>query len=152
MLLILLFLSAAKSHGRQHRLERELAGYWNVSFKSENDPWVERFWLRQRVLYWSLASFVSLFIFLRLKKKKANLNWKKWIVFAVPSVILSMIAAFTVTGLLSMMRLFWNLAQNEPPPGSEWVTNAVFGSIAWWLTTAVLSSLLLITRRRLLPG
>lgn len=153
VLLVLLFLSAAKSHGRQYRLERELQGFWTVSFTSENDPWVERFWFRQRVVYWSLASFValSMVMILRFKTKKTNLAGKRWMLFALLSFISSMIAAFIVSGLVSMVRLFWKLARNVPAPGPEWLANAVWGSIGWWFVTVLLLSFLLLVTRAVRP-
>jgi hypothetical protein len=150
ILLILLFLSAAKSHGRQYRLERELAGYWTVSFTSDNAPWVERFWFRQRVVYWSLASFIALSMIIWRFKKKVTVNWKQWMLFALLTLIRSMIAAFMITGAISMIRLFWKLARNIPAPSPDWISHAVWGSLGWWLATILLLILLLMSHRFLM--
>ncbi len=44
------FLAAAKSYGRQLRLEREVAGYWEVRFGGTNPPFVAAWWLVTLVL------------------------------------------------------------------------------------------------------
>lgn len=50
------FVVAAKVHGRQLRLERELEGYWEVQFGTgKNPPWVETLWRRDRIRFWVLA-------------------------------------------------------------------------------------------------
>jgi len=48
-----LFFLAAKTHGRQIRLERELEGYPEVTFGGDNPPWVVALWRRDRIFYWS---------------------------------------------------------------------------------------------------
>ena len=45
------FLAAAKTHGRQLRLERELAGYLHVTFGGKNPAWVEGLWQRERMYF-----------------------------------------------------------------------------------------------------
>jgi len=54
------FLAAAKTHGRQLRLERELAGYWSVTFGGQNPPFVETLWRRERPIFWGLAAFLGM--------------------------------------------------------------------------------------------
>src|SRR5438045_8903489 len=54
------FLVAAKAHGRQLRIERELAGYWEVSFRARNPAFVEALWRRERIVYWSLAAVAAI--------------------------------------------------------------------------------------------
>ena len=53
------FLVAAKTHGRQLRLERELAGYWHVTFGAQNPAFVEALWRRERILYWGVAAALA---------------------------------------------------------------------------------------------
>ncbi len=143
ILLILAFLTAAKSHGRQYRLERELAGHWKVSFTSENHPWVERFWFRQRVLYWSIASItaVVLIVFRNRLGFSKNGKWQK-LLWGLMTIGLSMIVAFVASGLLSWGRLALNLTRN-PAPGSAWLENLHWISFGWWLLTVLLLILLL---------
>ena len=45
------FLTAAKSHGRQVRLERELAGVWEVVFGGSNPPAVVAIWRTDRIIF-----------------------------------------------------------------------------------------------------
>ncbi len=94
ILLALAFLVSAKTHGRQHRLERELEGHWSVSFTTENHPWVESFWFRQRVIYWSLAVLTSV--------SHEYKETGKCVSKDPVSIVFSMIMAFIVTGLLSV--------------------------------------------------
>lgn len=94
---------------------------------------------------------VAFWMIYRFKTKNTNANWKEWTLFAVFSVISSMIVAFVVTGLVSMIRLFWKLDQTTPPT-SEWFANAVWGSIGWWLATALLLSLFLMLRKFIASG
>ena len=141
ILLVLAFLSAAKSHGRHHRLERELEGHWKVSFTSENHPWVERFWFRQRIVYWSIATITAIVLAKQfLFRKNAKLHW---IVSGVFTIGISMIVAFVVTGLLSWARLGLKLSSNPNLASPEWLENLHLISFGWWLLTALLATLLL---------
>ena len=143
ILLILAFLAAAKSHGRQYRLERELEGHWTVSFTSENHPWVERFWFRQRVLYWSIASVCAalIIVFRNRFGFSKNGKWQK-ILWGLMTIGLSMIAAFVASGLMSWARLAIKLSGNSAP-GSEWLENLHWISLGWWLLTTILITLLI---------
>lgn len=141
ILLVVAFLSAAKSHGRQHRLERELEGHWKVSFTSRNHPWVERFWLRQRIVYWSIATITAIVLVKQfLFRKSAKLHW---IVSGVFTIGISMIVAFVVTGLLSWARLGLKLSRSPALASPEWLENLHAISLGWWLLTALLTTLLL---------
>jgi len=51
---VAVFLLAAKAHGRQIRLERELEGYHEVVFDGTNPPFVETLWREDRAVYWML--------------------------------------------------------------------------------------------------
>jgi hypothetical protein len=52
----ILFVAAAAWHGRQLRLEREQAGYMQVTFgRGDNPPFVEALWRAERIRFWSLA-------------------------------------------------------------------------------------------------
>lgn len=65
---LLLFLAAAKTHGRQIRLERELRGHMDIQFGTgTNPPFVEGLWRRDRIRFWSLfAVLAALFLVLAL--------------------------------------------------------------------------------------
>jgi hypothetical protein len=141
VLLVLAFLSAAKSHGRQHRLERQLEGHWKVSFTSENHPWVERFWFRQRIVYWSIATITAIVLLKQfLFRRNSKLHW---IVSGVLTIGISMIVAFVVTGLLSWARLGLKLLKNPALATPEWLENLHLISLSWWLLTALLTTVLL---------
>ena len=141
ILLVLAFLSAAKSHGRQHRLERELEGHWQVSFTSENHPWVERFWFQQRIVYWSMATITAIVLVKQfLFRKNGKLHW---IVSSLFTIGISMIVAFVVTGLLSWARLTFKLFRNPTLASPEWFENMHLISLGWWLLTSLLATLLL---------
>jgi len=143
ILLILAFLSAAKSHGRQHRLERELEGHWKVSFTSENHPWVERFWFRQRVLYWSIASVTAILMIALRNRFLFDKGKGQWILFGLFTIGASMIVAFVATGLLSWARIASKLFRNPVAVNSGWLENLHLISFGWWLLTASLATLLL---------
>lgn len=55
---VVTFVVAAKAHGRQLRLERELLGYWKVSFGGLNPPFIDALWRRERFAFWSLEGAV----------------------------------------------------------------------------------------------
>lgn len=148
LLLIVTFLCSAKTHGRQHRLERELRGYWNVSFtsRSQNDAWVNNFWFRQRLAYWSIASIAALTL-LFLRSKIRRFGWKfysvqqggisAWILFLLLAALIAMILAFTLTGLWSTARLALTLRVIQPP-GIDWLHEVIKGSAGWWSFTLTL--------------
>jgi hypothetical protein len=147
ILLIFTFLISAKTHGRQHRLERELAGHWSVSFTSRNHPWVEAFWFRQRMIYWSTAAITAILIIVR--------KWGNLYIKIPVAIVCSMIVAFILTGILSAVRLAFHVIQNATVPSAEWLSQAIWGSAGFWLLTAISVIALLIAarawKRRLMP-
>lgn len=142
------FVAAAKTHGRQLRLEREAAGYWNVTFGRENDPWVETLWRRDRIRFWAgftgialgvlalalgNARFVGLF-----EGGRGSFPW-----FASLALIVGLwtpIALFLALGTASVWRLRGALIRNpEAPAGvsdpalrEQWRQAARRGSLGWW--------------------
>jgi len=90
-----IFLVAAKLHGRQLRLEREQAGFREVTFGrgSQNPPFVVALWRRERFIFWPIAAVVA--VGLRLF---GGLAWPLTYVF-VPGIV-----GFLVGGLLSWWR------------------------------------------------
>ena len=59
---VVIFLAAAKLHGRQLRLEREHAGVMSVDFRrrSENPPLVVALWRKDRWTFWPVAATVAI--------------------------------------------------------------------------------------------
>ena len=89
---VVTFLVTAKAHGRQLRIERELAGYHTVTFRGDNPPFVTRLWRRERYIFWATVVIVAAVdYFLRL-------HW------ALAYVLVPGIAGFVVGGALSLAR------------------------------------------------
>jgi hypothetical protein len=146
------FLVAAKAHGRQLRLERELSGYWHVTFGAQNPAFVEALWRRERLIYWSLAAMVALAtIGFRLLAQRftwslpvegTRAGWS-FAGAAFLHVLVPLIVAFVVTGLLSVARF-----AAAPPSDTarahpqNWLSHAVWGSAGWWLLTVALGAAL----------
>lgn len=137
-----LFLVAAKAHGRQVRLERELAGYWSVIFGGQNPPFVEALWRRERWVFWSLAAaFALLTVGYRLVARIKPAG-------GVPGalalhVVVPFILGFVAAGLLSLLRFASEVRAGEVAPGprpEDWLSHAAWGSAAWWLLTFVLGA------------
>jgi hypothetical protein len=132
------FLVATKAHGRQIRLERQLAGYWDVTFGAPNPPFVEALWWRERIVVWSIAITLGLLAmgYLYVARQRgwplplAESSWLTvlWTVLAAPAVM-----AFTLAGFASAARFASQLSHMVSSP--EWVPRAVAGSVAWWVAT-----------------
>jgi hypothetical protein len=124
------FVAAAKTHGRQVRLERELAGYHEVHFGGSNPPFVEALWRRESVAFWSvsLVLAVAWLVFGTLSGRFKG--WSLW----VPALLWAPTLAFVATGLWSAARL--GLAR------------ASMGSLVWWSLTAGLIAAAVATRAR----
>ena len=132
---VLLFLAAAKSHGWQVRLERELAGYPTVTFGGVNPPFVESLWRRDRVRFWSIVlSGAVLAIAAAFAARRSG-----WAVppfrnvassIAVIVLLWLPVVAFATLGALSAARL----AAATPPPAlaPDWLGRALWGSAGWW--------------------
>lgn len=150
-----LVLMAAKTHGRQVRLERERAGYPTVMIGTANPPWVEALWRRDRILFWgAFGGGVSLalsyaFAAVRLnwpmplRDGNGNPPWWSLILFAA---LWPFIAAFLVSGLASLARLALSFRVREPSdarrprPGGPWSRKAWLGTVGWWLPTLALAA------------
>jgi hypothetical protein len=93
---VALFLVAAKTHGRQLRLEREKAGYMSVVFGGKNPEFVEALWRAERWRFWPLAAALALLGLLLFHKSAllAALAIASW----APSL------SFFITGILSARR------------------------------------------------
>jgi hypothetical protein len=149
-----LVLMAAKSHGRQVRLERERAGYPTVVTGTGNPPWVEALWRRDRIHFWaafgagvSLAVSYALaaarmFWPMPLRDADGNLPWWSFILF---TAVWPFAAAFLVSGLASLARLALSFRgrlpsdPRRPKPGGTWLLKAWLGSLGWWIPTLALA-------------
>src|SRR5262245_176985 len=89
------FLVAAKLHGRQLRLERERAGYMHVTFgrRAQNPPFVVALWRRERFIFWPTAAVLAIVLPLLVP-----LHW------VLSWILLPMTIAFVVGALLSARR------------------------------------------------
>jgi urea transporter len=135
---VIAFLMATKAHGRQLRLERQLAGYWDVTFGAQNPPFVEALWWRERIVVWSIAIALAVmamgYVYVARQRgwplPLAETGWLAvlWTVLAAPAVL-----AFTVSGFASAARFASQLSRMASSP--EWVPRAVAGSVAWWVAT-----------------
>jgi hypothetical protein len=140
-------LLAAKAHGRQVRLERELAGYWTVVFGGHNPEWVEALWRRDRRRFWALTIALGLVAVLMAAVTPFNAAPVprfggvdgRPVAFAVLATLLWAPAlALAVNGVLSFRRWGRAAATNaagvsqaeERDPG--WHRRATRGSWAYW--------------------
>jgi hypothetical protein len=94
------FLLAAKSHGRQVRLERERAGFHSVVFGGHNPDFVEALWKRDRWRYWPTFFAVAALV-LGLRARGIGLEGTGLTVWAL--WFFPFAAAFTVAGLWSLV-------------------------------------------------
>jgi uncharacterized BrkB/YihY/UPF0761 family membrane protein len=149
----LALVAAAKVHGRQLRLERELHGYWHVEFGGANNPaWVESFWRRDRFRFWSLvallaAAFGALALVVGpntpgvpLRSAVPPAAWR--LAFALLGALLwAPIFTFLGLGALSagrVQRLLRAPPPELPTPHHGWREAARRGSLLWWLLAVLL--------------
>jgi hypothetical protein len=135
---VLSFIVTAKTHGRQVRLERELAGYQEFQFGGSNPPFVEALWKRERIGFWSVTLFLALawLIF--------GVRTSAWSVL-IPPVLWAPSLAFAATGIASLVRYF---GASRTEMSAEWVSSASWGNAGWWaLSAAVLGATAILTRQ-----
>lgn len=110
-----LFVLAAKTHGRELRLEREAAGIRSVSFGGQNPPFVEKLWQAERVRSAVLMPlcWVALLAALWMMGMGAGRSLLGAAAFG-PAL------AFLLLGVASFFR------------GGALVRGQVAGSFAWW--------------------
>jgi hypothetical protein len=148
-----LFLASAKAHGRQLRLEREKAGYFEVVFGGKNPAFVEGLWKQERLLFWSLAGAVCAFA-LAYAVAARRFGWDipfcaaasglgasaapPWWLLPLWAFVWPFCLAFILTGILSGWRLRMALVSG-PPADSAWLAAARLGSLGWWSCVAVLA-------------
>jgi hypothetical protein len=140
------FVLAAKAHGRQIRLERELQGYHQVVFGGSNPPFVEALWRADRVRYWSItaglaAGAVGLFFLARAR----GWHWPflgggggsaAWLALWGAPVV-----AFITCGLWSLGRFVRAVEQKAGAVEAGWASEAIQGSTVWF-AAAVLAAVL----------
>jgi hypothetical protein len=157
------FLAAAKAHGRQLRLERELAGYWHVTFGAQNPAFVEALWRRERLLYWSCAAVVAIAT-VGFRVLAPRFAWslpvdgtqagRSVIGVLFLHVLVPLIGAFIVTGLSSVFRFVAAAGSHHAASGThpqDWLCDAACRSAGWWaLTVAMAAALCFLAWRR--PG
>jgi len=148
------FLVAAKLHGRQIRLERELAGYWKVTFGGQNPAFVDALWRRERWLFWGLAAAFGL-LAIGFRVLAAQLGWplpvtapggeRTWLGALLLHVLLPLTGAFAATGLLSTRRFVVALRGGVPASAARpptWLTSAVWGTAGWWALLLTMGTVL----------
>jgi uncharacterized membrane protein (DUF485 family) len=125
------FLVAAKTHGRQVRLERERAGYTQVVFGGSNPEFVEALWKRDRIRFWSTAAVV-LVLLVALRLAGASLGIARplggnalgtgWMLLFLP-----LLTGFLMCGVASLVGF---LSERAGEPG--FTAAALPGSLGWW--------------------
>lgn len=119
-----LILAAAKTHGRQVRLEREARGHMHVDFRSVNDAWVEGLWRRDRHWFWPTFGILAVAL------ASASLWLQAWI--WVPFTLAwAFASAFMVAGAASLGRFLRDQAGE-----GAWRRQAIRESVGWWSAVA----------------
>jgi hypothetical protein len=110
-----LFLLAAKAHGRELRLERQAAGFPHISFGSPDMPaFVQQMWQRERVAFWTVTVLLAIVVGAKLLASDAARGVSALVVLTwVPA------ASFAGLGLWSLWRKGLS-------------TDGAGGSFAWW--------------------
>jgi len=113
-------LLAAKAHGRQLRLERELRGLEFTDFRHV-PPEVEALWVAERRRFWpQVAAYGLAFALLAWRVDGANLvagspPWLRALSALAVAFLVAMSLAFAVTGLMSLARLRRDAAHGGQP-------------------------------------
>ncbi len=114
-----------------HVINRTCSGSLKSS-SVENPPFVEALWRRERLLFWGVAIGVGL-LSLGLRRVGGAL---------LLHLLLPVVSAFILTGLLSLARLAI-ASRTAVNPREGWLSGAMWGSAAWWVTTLLLVAALL---------
>jgi hypothetical protein len=142
------FVLAAKAHGRQIRLERELEGHHHVVFGGINPTFVEALWRADRVRYWSIVAGLAVGVLCLFALARARgWQWPFWgggggsvawlVLWGAPVV------SFVTCGLWSLGRFMRAVAAKAGVVDAGWVSEAVQGSTAWF-AAAVLAAVLVL--------
>ena len=151
---VALFISAAKSHGRQIRLERELEGHMQVTFGASNPPFVEALWRKDRVRFWSaFPAMVAVALGYSLLARRAGLplpfpgappGARVWSLVVLGSLLWAPVLAFATAGAFSLARFNGAIGQASIEkvglsPRADWIAAAIRGSAGWWSLTLALA-------------
>lgn len=120
-------LAAAKAHGRQVRLERELAGFDAVDFMAENPAQVEAIWARDRRAYWPAFAGAGLGVL----AARVALAPSPWWLVALEALAAALLGGFLLAGLASLLR-FERARRGAAAKPAAWVAQARRGSAFWW--------------------
>jgi hypothetical protein len=120
---VCLFLTAAKAHGRELRLEREAAGVFHVVFGGENPPLVEALWRAERARFWIATPVVAVALAALLLTRGAGAPRT-----ALAALTWAPALSFTALGALSFVRA-GGLARGDAA-----------GSAAWWSLVVALAA------------
>lgn len=133
---------AAKAHGRQLRLERELAGHPHVVFGGTNPPFVEALWREDRIRYWStVAGLALLTVGLFAVARSRGWSWPfleggggsvAWLVVWGAPVV-----AFFTCGVGSLARFLSAASAKAGAVEAEWVRSSLVGSVGWFAAVLV---------------
>jgi hypothetical protein len=134
------FLTAAKAHGREVRLEREAKGHHEVVFGGTNHPDVEAIWQRDRWVYWPSAALgLVLGVASFTLRGPGVFVAAGWLDVALESVfrlvVFPMTFAFFTAGAASILRKL--RAEVRPVPA------ATYG---WWTLATVLVGSVVVVR------
>jgi hypothetical protein len=118
-----LFLTAAKAHGRELRLEREAAGVLHAVFGGQNPPIVEAIWRAERARFWIATPIVAVALSALLFARGAGAGR-----IALAALTWAPAISFTALGALSFVRA-GGLARGDAA-----------GSAGWWSLVAALAA------------
>ncbi|MDB5105137.1 MAG: hypothetical protein JWP91_2826 [Fibrobacteres bacterium] len=152
-----LTLAAAKSHGRQIRLERERYGYLKADFGARNPAFVEALWRRDRILFWSVfaGAMAMALAFIGMKAGSGfgsgtspppafMLDMPPWESYLLLAAVWPFILAFMVSGLASLARLALAspMGNTSGTPSARVSRDPWPASLAWWSLTFALTALI----------
>ena len=126
------FLAAAKAHGRQIRLERELAGIFEVVFGGKNSPFVTTLWRRDRIILWTTAVAV-LALFVAYVSVRHRARWE----YLPLSFLWPITSGFFTAGLTGLVRTV-SAYRKSAPQHNAGFPPAFSGSLGWWLLATIL--------------
>ena len=131
VLSVVTFLVAAKTHGRQVRLERERAGHTQVVFGGQNPPFVEALWKRDRIRFWTTAAIVfalaAALVFAGSSLGLPRPLGGGTLGAAWTMLFLPLVTGFVVCGTASLAGF---IATRAVDP--RFTTEALPGSAVWW--------------------
>jgi hypothetical protein len=131
---LLLFLAAAKAHGRELRLERVAAGVERVVFGGHNPAIVEALWRAERVRFWVLAPVLAAAVLALLKARGVATG-----VAALGALTWAPALVFAGLGVASLVR-------------AGAARDGIAGSVGWWAVVAGAGALVLVMTRSTLAA